>query len=85
MSDLPAIAGRSPIKVQLEEGKNYAFCTCGLSENQPFCNGAHKGSSFTPFKFTAAATEEIWMCLCKRTGNAPRCDGTHKTLPVPEG
>lgn len=78
----PRIAGRAPVKVQLEAGKNYAFCTCGQSGSQPFCDGTHKGSEFRPHKFTAETTEEIWMCMCKHTGNVPRCDGTHKTLPT---
>lgn len=81
MSDLPKVAGRAPQKVQLEAGKNYAFCTCGLSDGQPFCNGAHKGTEYRPNVFTAEKDEEMWMCLCKHTDNAPKCDGSHKTLP----
>ena len=42
------VAGTTPQIEQLEEGKTYAWCTCGKSENQPWCNGAHKGSEFTP-------------------------------------
>jgi CDGSH-type Zn-finger protein len=82
MSNQPVIAGRAPVKVQLEAGKNYAFCTCGHSAGQPFCDGSHKGTGFTPIVFTAEATEEVRLCMCKQTGNAPRCDGTHKTLPA---
>jgi CDGSH-type Zn-finger protein len=44
MSDKPTIAGKAPIKVSLEAGKKYAFCTCGLSEGQPFCDGKHTGN-----------------------------------------
>ena len=25
-----------------------AFCTCGISNNQPFCDGSHKGTNFKP-------------------------------------
>ena len=51
--DLPKRAGDSPIKVTLEEGKRYSWCSCGLSENQPYCDGAHKGTDFAPVKFIA--------------------------------
>ncbi|MCB1563745.1 MAG: CDGSH iron-sulfur domain-containing protein [Alphaproteobacteria bacterium] len=76
----PNIAGTSPIAVELEEGKNYFFCTCGLSANQPYCDGSHKGTDFKPHKFTAEETGKKWLCLCKRTGNKPYCDGSHKAL-----
>ena len=47
---------------QLEEGKTYAWCACGKSENQPWCNGAHVGSEFVPKVFNAAEskTAAIW-------------------------
>lgn len=80
MSDKPTIAGKAPIKVSLEAGKKYAFCTCGLSEGQPFCDGKHKGTSFVPNVFTAEKDEDAYLCACKHTGNEPRCDGTHKNL-----
>ena len=28
----------------------YWWCACGRSKNQPFCDGSHKGTSFTPEK-----------------------------------
>ena len=78
--DQPKIAACFPKQVNLEEGKKYAYCTCGLSENQPFCDGKHKGGTFNPIVFTAAETKTSFFCQCKRTGNAPQCDGTHKSL-----
>lgn len=66
-------------RVQLEEGKEYYYCTCGLSKNQPFCDGSHKGTNFTPLKFQALKADN-WLCQCKRSKNLPHCDGTHKTL-----
>ena len=47
------VAGKAPQMEQLEEGKTYAWCACGKSENQPWCNGAHAGSEFTPTVFQA--------------------------------
>jgi len=81
--ETPKIAACFPKQVEIEAGKKYAYCTCGLSENQPFCDGKHKGTSFTPTVFTAEQSETAYYCQCKHTGNAPKCDGTHKTLEQP--
>ena len=80
MTDLPKIAGTSSIAVELEEGKTYSFCACGLSQTQPFCDGSHKGTEFKSHKFTAEKTGKAWLCQCKHSKNIPFCDGTHKTL-----
>ena len=78
--DLPKAAADQPTAVELEEGKNYAFCTCGLSASQPFCDGSHQGTEFAPKVFKAEKSGEAWLCQCKRTGNAPFCDGSHSKL-----
>ena len=78
--DKPKVAGTAPIPVDLEAGKTYAWCTCGESANQPFCDGAHKGGSFTPLKFVAEETKTAYMCTCKATKNPGFCDGSHKSL-----
>ena len=74
------IAAKFPVKVELEAGKDYWFCTCGLSSAQPFCNGAHKGSEFAPKKFAAESSGPAWLCQCKQTANPPFCDGKHKSI-----
>lgn len=74
----PVVAANSPAKVQLTAGEKYAFCACGRSSNQPFCDGSHKGTGLTPLVFTADADKEAFLCRCKHTANAPFCDGTHK-------
>ncbi|HEV57691.1 MAG TPA: glutamate synthase [Phycisphaerales bacterium] len=76
----PKIAARTPIAVELEAGKEYHWCACGRSKNQPFCDGSHEGSGFTPLAFTAKEDGEAWLCRCKHTGNPPYCDGTHARL-----
>ncbi|SET74421.1 Iron-binding zinc finger CDGSH type [Marinobacter segnicrescens] len=40
----PIIADNKPMKVTLEQGKKYMFCACGRSNDQPFCDGSHKGT-----------------------------------------
>lgn len=79
--DKGKVAGLAPIPVDVKEGQNYAWCTCGLSSNQPLCDGSHKGSSFTPKVFTAEETKTVYLCTCKATSNPGFCDGTHKSLP----
>jgi CDGSH-type Zn-finger protein len=76
----PKIAQKSPYGVQVEAGKSYFWCACGQSKNQPFCDGSHKGSSFTPVQYKADATKQVWFCGCKHTKNRPLCDGTHSRL-----
>jgi CDGSH-type Zn-finger protein len=76
----PTIAGKSPIGVELEAGKKYAWCSCGLSSSQPFCDGSHVGSSFSPTVFEAEETKTAYLCACKQSGNGIFCDGAHKKL-----
>jgi CDGSH-type Zn-finger protein len=78
--DKPTIAGKTPIGVELEAGKTYAWCACGLSSNQPWCDGKHKTTSFTPVVFTAEETKTRYMCNCKQSATPQFCDGTHKNL-----
>ena len=77
----PKIAAKEPARVNLEAGKTYAWCRCGLSKGQPYCDGSHRGTELTPLVWKAGETREAWLCQCKRTGNAPFCDGTHEKLP----
>ena len=78
--DKPTIAGKAPMPVEIEAGKTYAWCACGNSSNQPFCDGSHKGSSFTPKVFVAEESKTAFFCVCKQTGNPGFCDGSHKRL-----
>ena len=75
--DKPKSAGKAPIMQDLLEGATYAWCSCGRSENQPWCNGAHTGTSFVPQVFEAEKTGKGAMCTCKLTQNPPYCDGSH--------
>jgi len=73
----PVIPKKGPFSAEVEAGKSYFWCACGRSAKQPFCDGSHKGSEFSPVKFTAEEDGKVYFCGCKHTGNAPRCDGTH--------
>jgi len=77
--DKPAVAQKAPFVLENETG-NYFWCACGKSSNQPFCDGSHKGSAFTPIKTTIEKKGKNAWCGCKNTGNPPFCDGTHAKL-----
>jgi thiamine pyrophosphate-dependent acetolactate synthase large subunit-like protein/nitrite reductase/ring-hydroxylating ferredoxin subunit/CDGSH-type Zn-finger protein len=76
----PYIADTKPKAVELKAGETVWWCTCGRSKNQPFCDGSHQGSEFTPLKFTAEKDDRYFFCQCKHTGSAPLCDGSHKQI-----
>ena len=73
----PIIADNKPVKVNLSKGQEYHFCTCGRSRSQPFCDGSHAGTEFTPRVIVSDADQEAYLCACKHTRDAPFCDGTH--------
>ncbi|WP_171101797.1 CDGSH iron-sulfur domain-containing protein [Ruegeria sp. HKCCD7255] len=80
MSDTPHIAQKAPLPIEVTEGKTYFWCSCGKSQNQPFCDGSHKGSGFEPLKYTAEADKKVFFCGCKHSKTQPLCDGSHKDL-----
>jgi len=79
MSD-PIIARRKPFLQTVQAGRKYFWCACGRSAKQPFCDGSHKGTEFTPVEYIAQADGEILFCACKHTRTQPICDGTHNNL-----
>jgi CDGSH-type Zn-finger protein len=78
--DKPVIAARSPAPVDVEAGKSYFWCSCGKSQSQPFCDGSHKDTSFTPVKYEAEESATVYFCCCKNSSNGVLCDGSHKSL-----
>jgi CDGSH iron-sulfur domain-containing protein 3 len=75
----PIRASDTPYPVTVEAGKEYWWCSCGQSKNQPYCDGSHKASGeFTPVKYTANESATVYFCGCKQSGKAPLCDGSHK-------
>lgn len=74
------ITQKAPFGVEVEAGKSYYWCACGKSANQPFCDGSHAGSGFSPIKYEATETKKVHFCGCRHSGKLPMCDGTHKSL-----
>lgn len=77
----PVIAQKSPYAVEVEAGKTYFWCSCGHSAKQPFCDGSHQNTDFSPVKYKASATRKVFFCGCKASAKAPVCDGAHNKLP----
>ncbi len=71
-------ASDTPFPVDVEAGKTYFWCSCGKSQRQPFCDGSHKNTSFTPVKFEATESQCVFFCGCKVSQNPPLCDGSHR-------
>ena len=76
----PVVAQKAPFGVEVEEGKSYWWCACGLSKEQPFCDGSHKGTGIEPSKYSAEKLGTVYFCGCKNTKDVPVCDGTHAKL-----
>ncbi len=76
----PNIAQKEPYPVQVEAGKSYYWCACGQSKKQPFCDGSHKDTEFTPVKYDATQSKTAYFCGCKNSKIGALCDGTHKGL-----
>ena len=76
----PLIAQKGFFSVEVEAGKEYYWCACGRSANQPFCDGSHKDTGIEPVAFKVTEAKEVYLCGCKRTGDRPYCDGTHGKL-----
>jgi CDGSH iron-sulfur domain-containing protein 3 len=78
MSD--PVVKQGPCSVALKVGRTYFWCACGRSGRQPFCDGSHAGTPFTPLRFAPRDDRKAVLCGCKRTGIGPFCDCSPDTL-----
>ncbi|PPC91924.1 MAG: iron-binding protein [Methylobacter sp.] len=69
---------KSPVLIDVIAGTTYSWCSCGLAETMPICDGTHKQKSDKrSVKFTPEANGQVWLCMCTKTQNPPYCDGSH--------
>ncbi len=78
--DEPVVAALKPQAVELESGKTYAWCACGRTGAQPFCDGSHAGTGMKPKVFKVEEAKTGYVCMCRQTGSPPFCDGSHAQL-----
>jgi CDGSH-type Zn-finger protein len=81
--DLPRLSVCEPAGIEVEPGKVYSWCSCGLSEKEPFCDSTHKNIEGLPFRSVKVVFETpqvVWFCQCKRTKTPPFCDGSHNKI-----
>ena len=81
--NLPRQSACEPAIIKPEPGKVYSWCTCGLTNESPFCDNAHRqieGKPYRSIKVKFETDEEVFFCQCKKTKTPPFCDDTHKSL-----
>jgi CDGSH-type Zn-finger protein len=76
----PTVAQKGPYTIDVEKGKTYYWCLCGLSRKQPLCDGSHKRTDLAPLAYVAMETTTVAMCGCKHSKTKPLCDGSHNSL-----
>jgi CDGSH-type Zn-finger protein len=79
MTDTPEIPQKKSIPLEMEPG-TYYWCSCGRSKSQPFCDGSHAGTSFTPHEVVITEKRTVGWCGCKHSAKGHLCDGSHKQL-----
>jgi CDGSH-type Zn-finger protein len=70
-----------PYVVQETPGRK-AWCACGESEKQPYCDGSHarKNTGKTPVIVEIEKAGTAAYCGCRQSAKKPFCDGTHSRL-----
>ena len=79
MSTEPGCPQKAPY-VKDETAGDKWWCACGHSSNQPYCDGSHAGTGFSPVLVKIEAPTKVAWCGCKKSGKGAHCDGSHRNL-----
>ncbi|CAK61951.1 unnamed protein product (macronuclear) [Paramecium tetraurelia] len=81
-ASVPYVAGFYPYNCYLQKGKIYQWCSCGISQSNPWCDGMCNASVTRnrPIKFNVDTSGYYKLCNCKQSANAPFCNGTHRQV-----
>ena len=79
---IPLNSGYWPYNTYLQRGKVYMWCSCGVAQNGPFCDGFcnHIVTRNRPIYFNVNESGYYKMCQCKMSANAPFCNNTHRDV-----
>ena len=55
------IVQKEPYEINIEKGKKYAWCSCGLSNKQPFCDGSHSLTKYKPIIVVAKNNKTVFF------------------------
>jgi len=77
--NLPKIVQKRPYVIEEKAGKK-AFCSCGLSSKDPYCDGSHKDTEFSPEIVELKENKKVAWCGCKHSSKGAFCDGAHSKL-----
>lgn len=75
----PISPQKKPYVMEVDAGR-YAWCACGKSKKQPYCDGSHAGSGIGPMIEVIKEKKTVAWCGCKMAGKKPFCDGTHSRI-----
>mmetsp|Transcript_62094 Transcript_62094/g.72210 ORF Transcript_62094/g.72210 Transcript_62094/m.72210 type:complete len:189 (+) Transcript_62094:27-593(+) len=81
-SSVPLIQGYYPYNIYLQQGKVYSWCSCGISQNSPWCDQLCNWlvTRNRPVVFNVSESGYFKICQCKHSANAPFCNGTHRQV-----
>lgn len=77
----PKIRGLHSLRLLMEPGEYY-YCSCGRTNNNPFCDSSHnEGTNFKPIPTKIRIKQEVKWCDCRHSKTLPFCDHSHRELP----
>ena len=60
-----------PYKIDAQAGQTLYFCSCGQTNNPPYCDGSHEGSGKAPRSVKIEKDGPVWACGCGKSKNLP--------------